>query len=161
VVQLLEQLVSHWPSQSRFHTTLLSSQLPSTSAARLYVSSLGTALRRQNYHSLLSLTRTPVTDTLDDVSDQGSVHTLIPKAIATLLAVIHERARLLAWRALRASYREVNLQTDEQWLAQYLGLGGAGDSVKDWMEKRQVLGDTALKEGSEHKWILKRPSTKS
>jgi len=164
VLSLLHNLVSGYPSQSRYFEQLHSlprTFMPRTSDAYRWLCELTRCLRGRNYARLNSLTcpevfrsfaPTPVESHEADAAAKKGTETrgqdhrrdLYSQAMGTLVNALREKARETAWLVLRSAYREFacppaagsELPDDtSQWLARSLVLLPAGSGNE---QKRAV-----------------------
>ncbi|GBE83063.1 hypothetical protein BKA93DRAFT_725687 [Sparassis latifolia] len=151
ILALLHNLISGYPSQSRYHELLHSlprTFLPRDSDAYRWMDDLTRTLRRRNYARLERLTQRDAFASFaapDKVTSSGHAgkdgstadadnraKSLHLEALCTLVDAVRAKARETAWRILRGAYRELTCPlpgrtaevplTTSEWLARSLTL---------------------------------------
>ncbi|KAF7299720.1 hypothetical protein HMN09_00977800 [Mycena chlorophos] len=168
LICLLERLVTAYPSQSDFHTSLTGIPtpcFPPECAERRWVRDLARYLGTGNYTRLeRTLRRIPALEDPDSLAGKATRH---------LVAALQSKARESAWRTIRSAYREVTLEISGGWLLRSLflvppvredeGLDarmeglGLDDMLERWLEGESRKGNVVKKEEGTGKWGLSRP----
>lgn len=155
-LHLLDLLVTHYPSQSLLQSSL---RVRRENSIPAFVSSLASSARRGNYIAVARLLEdsNPLLSVAMKTCDANPGR----QAIHRQLNALREKVRPDAWRALRVTYREVNLNEDgAAWLSRQLLLDSTSastgiEAVQIWMASRAEKGETAVKVGT--RWTLTRP----
>ena len=153
-LHLVHLLLTHYPSQNEFQSTLSSSPLPSSS--RTFLRSIASTIRRGNFIALSTLTD-PQTSPLLLALD----YTLLPtKALLAALTHLREVVRADAWRCVQSAYRDFSSQAEVKgWLTRALCLGG-DVAAEEWMEGKVRDGEVGWKlTGNGWTVLRSRPAT--
>ena len=168
LVSSIHHLLAKYPSQGPFtqHMDSIPHQLfPKDSAARKWLTSLATCLRKRQYAVFDRETRrSTILHTLGLQEEvPGLLEHLGLSAVLAAVDSLRAKARETAWTVMRSAYRELACHVDStntrSWLERSLCLGSTISEaftipLEQFLDQQKSLGAVRAKEGIEGRWIV-------
>ena len=168
LVSSIYHLLANYPSQGPFtqHMDSIRHQLfLKDSAARKWLTSLATCLRKRQYAVFDRETRrSTILHALGlQEGDPGLSEHLGSLAVLAAVDSLRAKARETAWTVMRSAYRELACHVDStntrSWLERSLCLGSTISEaftipLEQFLDQQNSLGAVRAKEGIEGRWIV-------
>jgi len=161
-IALALHLLEAYPSQSsyfRFFNSISHLNMDKEGQELRWLTSLRKSLTMSNFSEFGRLTGTGhIISVLDHLPPEER---LLPKAaLTTTMERLRSKLRDATWSIIRVSYRELSLDSGvdtPSWLSRTLMFDSNSESIDSWMNRKAQEGHVAVKEGTETRYIVRKP----